>query len=134
VRFHALLNCGAILGAAATGIVLHAGISWRGIWPGVAAAALVVGLWVFSTDSTRSTAGEVVADAHGIEYEDAAGEDTEGRRHPIRRIGHDGFLVLIGIFAQAEITEGGVDTWGVLSLRNHLAAGVLLGPCSGHWS
>ena len=29
--------------------------------------------------------------------------------------------------ALAEITEGGVDTWGVLYLRNHLATGVLLG-------
>ena len=31
------------------------------------------------------------------------------------------------MFALAEITEGGVDTWGVLYLRNHLATGVLLG-------
>jgi fucose permease len=39
----------------------------------------------------------------------------------------DGLLVLLVIFAIAEITEGGVDTWGVLYLRTHLAAGVLLG-------
>jgi len=31
------------------------------------------------------------------------------------------------VFALAEVTEGGVDTWGVLFLRSHLAAGVLLG-------
>ena len=31
------------------------------------------------------------------------------------------------MFALAEVTEGGVDTWGVLYLRNHLATGVLLG-------
>ena len=31
------------------------------------------------------------------------------------------------MFALAEVTEGGVDTWGVLFLRNHLATGVLLG-------
>ena len=39
----------------------------------------------------------------------------------------DGLLVLLAVFALAEITEGGVDTWGVLYLRNHLATGVLLG-------
>jgi MFS family permease len=36
--------------------------------------------------------------------------------------------VLLAVFALAEVTEGGVDTWGVLYLRNlHLATGVLLG-------
>ena len=35
--------------------------------------------------------------------------------------------MLLAVFALAEITEGGVDTWGVLYLRNHLATGVLLG-------
>jgi hypothetical protein len=36
-------------------------------------------------------------------------------------------MVLLAVFALAEVTEGGVDTWGVLYLRNHLATGVLLG-------
>ena len=35
--------------------------------------------------------------------------------------------MLLAVFALAEVTEGGVDTWGVLYLRNHLATGVLLG-------
>ena len=45
----------------------------------------------------------------------------------MRRLRRDGLLVLLVVFALAEITEGGVDTWGVLYLRNHLATGVLLG-------
>ena len=36
-------------------------------------------------------------------------------------------MILLAVFALAEVTEGGVDTWGVLYLRNHLATGVLLG-------
>jgi MFS family permease len=57
------------------------------------------------------------------------GPDGEHARtaHPIRRLQRDGLLVLLVVFALAEITEGGVDTWGVLFLRNHLATGVLLG-------
>ena len=47
--------------------------------------------------------------------------------HPLRRLRRDGLLVLLAVFALAEVTEGGVDTWGVLFLRNHLATGVLLG-------
>ena len=47
--------------------------------------------------------------------------------HPLRRLRRDGLLVLLLVFALAEVTEGGVDTWGVLFLRNHLATGVLLG-------
>ena len=49
------------------------------------------------------------------------------RSHPLRRLRRDGLLVLLAVFALAEVTEGGVDTWGVLFLRNHLATGVLLG-------
>jgi MFS family permease len=39
----------------------------------------------------------------------------------------DGLVVFLFVFAVAEVTEGGVDTWGVLYLRTELAAGVLLG-------
>jgi MFS family permease len=114
VRFHALFNIGAIVGAAGAGVVLHAGISWRWIWPAVALVALVVGLWTSTTDSGQAIGGSGAA-AHAA------------RVHPVQRIRRDGLLILLAAFALAEITEGGVDTWGVLYLRNHLATGVLLG-------
>jgi MFS family permease len=113
VRFHALFNVGAIVGAAGAGVVLHAGVSWRWVWPGVAVAALVVGVWTLTTDSGRAI-GEP-APAHA------------DRVRPVQRMRRDGLLVLLAVFALAEVTEGGVDTWGVLYLRNHLATGVLLG-------
>ena len=114
VRFHALFNGGAIVGAAGAGVVLHAGLSWRWIWPGVALVALVVGLWTSTTDSGQPIEGSGAA-------------DHADRVHPVQRIRRDGLLILLAAFALAEITEGGVDTWGVLYLRNHLATGVLLG-------
>jgi MFS family permease len=113
VRFHALFNVGAIVGAAGAGVVLHAGVSWRWIWPGVAVAALVVGVWTLTTDSGRAI-GE-------------PGPAHADRVRPVQRMRRDGLLVLLAVFALAEVTEGGVDTWGVLYLRNHLATGVLLG-------
>lgn len=113
VRFHALFNGGALTGAALAGVVLHSGVSWRWIWPGVAVLAAAVGLWARASDGA------------------APGQHatTEHRRdaHPVRRLRRDGLLVLLVVFALAEVTEGGVDTWGVLFLRNHLATGVLLG-------
>jgi MFS family permease len=115
LRFHALFNCGAIAGAAVAGVVLHAGVSWRWIWPGVAVVALAVGLW------TISLGPEPAPDASSASARVAA------HVHPVRRIRRDGLLLLLAIFALAEVTEGGVDTWGVLYLRNHLATGVLLG-------
>jgi MFS family permease len=115
VRFHALFNTGAIVGAAGAGIVLHAGISWRFIWPGVALAALVVGLWTSTTDSGEAVGGAGPVGGHA------------DRVHPVQRLRCDGLLVLLAVFALAEVTEGGVDTWGVLYLRNHRATGVLLG-------
>ena len=115
VRFHALFNCGALCGAAIAGLLLHAGVSWRWVWPGVAAVALAVGVWALATET----------DVPPVRV----GPDGEHARtaHPIRRLQRDGLLVLLVVFALAEITEGGVDTWGVLFLRNHLATGVLLG-------
>jgi MFS family permease len=119
VRFHAIFNSGALLGAAATGIMLHAGISWRWVWPGVSVAAVAVALWALSTDTGTALVG---SGSGG----DAVGA-SRASNHPLRRLRADGLLVLLAVFALAEITEGGVDTWGVLFLRHVLSTGVLLG-------
>ncbi len=116
VRLHALFNTGALVGAAVAALVIHAGLAWRWIWPGIAVVALAVGVWAAATDPGASEAAAT------------AGEGMAVRgSHPLRRLHREGLLVLLVIFALAEITEGGVDTWGVLYLRNHLATGVLLG-------
>jgi MFS family permease len=116
VRLHALFNAGALTGAAIAALVIHVGVSWRWVWPGIAVVALGVGVWAFVTDPGTALAP---SDPQGAAY--------QATRHPLRRLRRDGLLVLLVVFALAEITEGGVDTWGVLYLRNHLATGVLLG-------
>jgi len=117
VRLHSLFNVGALCGAAAAGLVIHAGVSWRWVWPAIAAIALAVGGWALRHDPGP-------APAEPAQSDEAAALLTV---HPLRRLRRDGLLVLLAIFALAEVTEGGVDTWGVLYLRNHLATGVLLG-------
>ncbi|HVT42507.1 MAG TPA: MFS transporter [Acidimicrobiales bacterium] len=112
VRLHALFNTGALTGAAIAALLIHAGVNWRWIWPGIAVVALCVGVWAAASDSDTPVA--------------TAGPDY-ARSHPFRRLRRDGLLLLLVVFALAEVTEGGVDTWGVLYLRNHLATGVLLG-------
>jgi MFS family permease len=115
VRLHALFNTGALAGAAIAALVIHAGVSWRWVWPGIAVVALGVGIWALVTDPGAALAPNELAEGHRAE------------RHPLRRLRRDGLLVLLAVFALAEVTEGGVDTWGVLYLRNHLATCVLLG-------
>jgi MFS family permease len=117
VRLHALFNTGALTGAAIAALLIHAGVSWRWVWPGIAVVALGVGTWALMTDPGTALSSAGVDGA------------TSGHpsRHPLRRLRRDGLLMLLVVFALAEITEGGVDTWGVLYLRNHLATGVLLG-------
>jgi MFS family permease len=118
VRLHALFNTGALTGAGAAALLIHAGISWRWVWPGIAVVALCVGVWALVTDpGTALAPADLAAGAQG----------EHPSRHPLRRLRRDGLLMLLAVFALAEITEGGVDTWGVLYLRNHLATGVLLG-------
>ena len=116
VRFHALFNTGALTGAAVAALAIHAGVSWRWMWPAIAVVALAVGVWSAVTES-------------GVPRPDPASGPAahQPRTHPVRRLRQDGLLVLLFVFALAEVTEGGVDTWGVLFLRNHLATGVLLG-------
>jgi MFS family permease len=116
VRLHALFNAGALTGASAAALVIHAGVSWRWVWPAIAVVALAVGGWALATDPGTALAGG---------HED--GTAPQSGAHPLRRLRRDGLLVLLAVFALAEVTEGGVDTWGVLFLRNHLATGVLLG-------
>jgi MFS family permease len=114
VRLHALFNTGALTGAAAAALVIHAGASWRWVWPALAVVALAVGVWALATDP-------------GTALAPTGGGASAPTKHPLRRLRREGLLVLLLVFALAEVTEGGVDTWGVLYLRNHLATGVLLG-------
>jgi len=121
VRFHALFNTGALCGAAVTALVIHAGVTWRAVWPALAVVAVAVGVWALVTDSGLPLASRASVD------EALVGEAPLPPSHPLRRLRRDGLLVLLAVFALAEVTEGGVDTWGVLFLRNHLSTGVLLG-------
>jgi MFS family permease len=119
VRMHALFNTGALTGAAVAALVIHAGVSWRWMWPAIAVVALALGAWAAVTAS-GAPAPLAPASERGAEH-------ATPHAHPVRRLRRDGLLILLFVFALAEVTEGGVDTWGVLYLRNHLATGVLLG-------
>jgi MFS family permease len=126
VRLHALFNTGALCGAAVAALLIHAGISWRWVWPGIAVVGAAVGVWALTTD-TGTAMTSASGDGAGAGADAEAGRAVGRSSHPVRRLHQDGLLILLAVFALAEVTEGGVDTWGVLYLRNHLATGVLLG-------
>ncbi|HEX3462371.1 MAG TPA: MFS transporter [Acidimicrobiales bacterium] len=124
VRFHGIFNVGALLGAIALGSLVQGQISWRWVWPMVAIVAVPLAVWVHrrGSDPERSTPQPVAPE----------GASTAGRAHlsfvqSLRQLHADGLLVLLAVFATAEIVEGGVDTWGVLYLRTHLAVTALVG-------
>jgi MFS family permease len=139
VRFHALFNGGALCGAACAGLVLYAGASWRVLWPGLAVGVVALAAWTALARERRpldhpaaasltivpGPQGDVVPAAGPAGAGGTAG--AAGSMGLLRRLRADGLLVFLVVFAVAELTEGGVDTWGVLYLRNVLAAGVLLG-------
>ena len=120
VRLHALFNTGALAGAAVAAL--------RHPRRGLVALDLAGhrrrgggGRGVGRDDRLGSAHGGGVLDGRG-------GRATSASTpHPVRRLRRDGLVLLLLVFALAEVTEGGVDTWGVLFLRNHLATGVLLG-------
>lgn len=144
VRFHALFNGGALGGALVAGVALHLGLSWRWLWPILAVAVAGVAVWTRATEGPPSAGTEPVSWAGPTSAGPARGAGTtsgflgpavtegiDGRPEngagPLARLRSDGLALFLVIFALAEIAEGGVDTWGVLYLRTHLEAGVLLG-------
>lgn len=138
VRLHALFNGGALVGATATGLVVHAGLSWRCSWAAVGLGAL--GLAARSCRPPVPDAGDGVGvglgtaaaegrpPVHGSERDAPRGRGERStllRSLAALRAAHLG--VLAAVFAVTTVVEGGIDTWGVLYLRRHLAAGVLVG-------
>jgi len=124
VRFHGIFNVGALVGAAVVGSLVQAQVSWRWAWPMVAVLALPIAAWVHfrGSDPPRPAADPVGPERHA----------TGGRAHlsflrSLTLLRADGLIVLLMVFAAAEIVEGGVDTWGVLYLRTHLAVTALVG-------
>jgi len=110
VRFHAWFNAGAVLGAAAMGVLLHAGASWRWAWAAVGVIAMVLAVACRRAPLPASGRGEPLSPVDGL-----------------MALRASGLARLAIVFAGAALVEGGIDTWGVLFLRARLAAGVLLG-------
>jgi MFS family permease len=127
VRFHALFNTGALIGAAAAGLLLHAGVSWRWLWPSLALVVATLAVWTAATSRIGSARRASIPPPDATHSALGTGG---GARWSARALGHlraDRLLLFLVVFAVAEVIEGGVDTWGVLYLRTELAAGVLLG-------
>ena len=123
VRFHALFNAGALSGAGAAGLLLWLGVSWRWLWPAVGLVAVGLAVWTWHSAQPEPAALQPA----GGPPADGAEPARKRHDHPVARLRAEGLLLLLLVFALAEVIEGGVDTWGVLYLRTHLATGVLLG-------
>jgi MFS transporter len=141
MRFHALFNTGALVGAAAAGGLLRAGISWRWAWAAVGLGALVLAVvsrtaLIPGSVDHRTAAVAVVPLIPAVpamepwppaHREGPDADSSSGWLRSFAAIRSQHLLVLAGVFAVTAMVEGGIDTWGVLYLRTHLAAGVLLG-------
>ena len=113
VRFHAYFNAGAACGAGATAVLLGQLVSWRWSWAAIGVAALVVARMCGRASLPAGEPGDRVP--------------LTGALRLLRRE----HLVLVAIaFAIGSIVEGGIELWGVLFLRTHLASGLLVGGVS----
>lgn len=110
VRLHGLYNGGAVLGAAICGLALHYDLSWRVVW--VVVAGFAIGI-AFVTDRAR--------------VPEPAKVDHPSMVRAVAGLRHEGLLVVALVFAGAAMVEGGIATWGVLYLREHVGLGVLAG-------
>lgn len=110
LRFHALYNTGAVIGAGATGLLLAAGISWRVAWCVIGVIALALAVVCIRSELPAGQRGE----QHTI-------------REGLSSLRGAGLLRLSVVFACGALVEGGIGTWGVLFLRSKLATAALVG-------
>jgi hypothetical protein len=113
VRFHATFNAGAAAGAAVTGVLLAADVSWRWAWLAIGLVALVVAVRLRGAELPAGEAGEHVR--------------LTGALSVLRR---EGLLLVATAFAVSSLVEGGVELWGVLFLRTTLPSGLAVGVVS----
>ncbi|MHB1710441.1 MAG: MFS transporter, partial [Acidimicrobiales bacterium] len=127
VRFHGIFNAGALVGAVLLGALVQNDVSWRWAWPVIGAAVLPVAAWVHIRGSDPYPPSRAIP-SDGRRIATDAGERTHlSFVASLARLRADGLTVLLAIFAAAEVVEGGVDTWGVLYLRTHVAVTALVG-------
>ena len=101
VRFHGFFNAGAAVGALATGVLLHAGWSWRWTWAAVGVVAMILATRIRGTELPASGAGE-----------------RRSLTTAVRVVWRERLMVIALAFAVGAMVEGGIETWGVLSLRD----------------
>jgi MFS family permease len=113
VRFHALFNGAAGIGAAVTGTLIAGHRSWRWSWAVDGCIAIVVAAFAARAVLPAAGAGERLPLHAALTF--------------LRREG----LVLIAVaFAFAAMVENGTELWGVLLLRTRLTSGLLVGATS----
>lgn len=110
VRFHGFFNAGAALGAAFTAVLVHFSDDWRLAFA-VPSAAMV---------------GAALASSRAAIPVGESGQ-SHGMLHALRAVRAEGLLLLALVFALGAMVEGGIDTWGVLVLRDQLGVGILVG-------
>jgi hypothetical protein len=113
VRFHATFNAGAAVGAATTGLLLAADLSWRWAWLAIGLVALAIAAKLRRAELPASGAGEHIP--------------MTGALAVLRR---EGLLLVATAFAVGSLVEGGVELWGVLFLRTTLPSGLAVGAIS----
>ncbi len=109
LRLHAHFNGGALLGAAATGILLAIDLSWRWSWAAIGALALML------TITARYPADR------------PASARRPSEAGPQRTLRGSGLGAVAVAFTLGAFVEGAVDTWGVLFLRAELGLAALGG-------
>lgn len=127
VQFHGIFNAGALVGAVMLGVLVQGDISWRWAWPAVAVAALPLAAWVHLRGSDPYSSVRTVSPGGLVVPTDAGASTHLSFVGSLAQLRADGLMVLLALFAAAEVVEGGVDTWGVLYLRTQLAVSALAG-------
>jgi MFS family permease len=110
LRLHALFNGGALLGAGTSGVLLAHDISYRVIWGAVSVTAVLLALWCRTAEMPAGERGE----QHTV-------------RQGLAALKAEGLGAVAVVFAIGALVEGGVGTWGVLFLREHLGLAVAAG-------
>lgn len=128
VRFHSIYNLGALAGSLLTGIALHEDLTWRFGW--AVCSGLVLAIGIATARSKGLSTASLTSPAPATATAERLPAATSSVFSALLALQRSRLWALSAVMLATALLEGAISTWGVLYLREALAASALIGSAA----